>query len=214
PRTSSLANKRPGSGSGPVSGHKSRPSTGHVPEGEAPWIASMYKPDPRLPPDQQLLPTHAKRLQQEQWEKDGKTGTAYDRDFNLLNDTQLKQKPANVPRLEMNRVNGNLTPKGSPQIERPSPSGSDKPWPLSPQKSDTKSETGSLRPGTSGGYKITPTIAAPPPIQRSPVVPSTTGDGLAPAHNTTTTTPRMPDYDEKDPPPQEKKKGCGCCVVM
>lgn len=32
------------------------------PEGEAPWIADMYKPDPMLPQDEQIVPTHAKRL--------------------------------------------------------------------------------------------------------------------------------------------------------
>lgn len=48
------------------SGLESRPATAiNRPEGEAPWLATMYKPDPRLPPEQQLLPTHAKRLQQE-----------------------------------------------------------------------------------------------------------------------------------------------------
>ncbi|KAL8798733.1 MAG: hypothetical protein Q9200_007706, partial [Gallowayella weberi] len=40
------------------------------PEGEAPWIAEMFKPDPRLPPEEQMLPTHAKRLQQEQRERE------------------------------------------------------------------------------------------------------------------------------------------------
>ncbi|KAK0829002.1 hypothetical protein LTR73_004635 [Friedmanniomyces endolithicus] len=211
PRTSSLANKRPGSSSGPAPGHKSRPPTAHAPEGEAPWIASMYKPDPRLPPDQQLLPTHAKRLQQEQWEREGKTGTSYDRDFNPPNETQIEQKPADVPKLGTNQVYGNLSPKGSPRLEKPSTAASDKPWPLSPHKSDTKSETGSVRPGTSGGYKITPTIAATPPIQRSPVVPSTMANGMASVYDPTIT--RVPDYEEKDLP-QEKKKGCGCCVVM
>ena len=50
-----------------------RPGTAvNRPEGEAPWIADMYKPDPRLPPDQQMLPTHAKRLQQEQKEREMK----------------------------------------------------------------------------------------------------------------------------------------------
>lgn len=50
-----------------------RPGTAiNRPEGEAPWIADMYKPDPRLPPDQQMLPTHAKRLQQEQREREMK----------------------------------------------------------------------------------------------------------------------------------------------
>ncbi|KAK0901507.1 hypothetical protein LTR02_008589 [Friedmanniomyces endolithicus] len=204
PRTSSLANKRPGSSSGPVHGHKSRPSTAHAPEGEAPWIASMYKPDPRLPPDQQLLPTHAKRLQQEQWEREGKTGTPYDQDFNLLNDTQMEQKPASVPKLETVGVNGSFSPKGSPRLDKPSTAASEKPWPLSPHKSDTKSETGSVRPGTSGGYRITPTIAATPPIQRSPVVPSTMANDMASVYDPTIT--RVPDYEEKDLP-QEKKKG-------
>jgi hypothetical protein len=78
--------KRPGTSSG-------RPGTSHRPEGEPPWIASMYKPDPRLPPDQQMLPTHAKRMAQEQWEREGKTGTAYDRDFRLLNDNEFPDKP-------------------------------------------------------------------------------------------------------------------------
>ncbi|KAL8669016.1 MAG: hypothetical protein Q9168_006382 [Polycauliona sp. 1 TL-2023] len=50
-----------------------RPGTAiNRPEGEAPWIADMYKPDPRLPQDQQMLPTHAKRLQQEQKEREMK----------------------------------------------------------------------------------------------------------------------------------------------
>ncbi|KAL8802516.1 MAG: hypothetical protein Q9182_003756 [Xanthomendoza sp. 2 TL-2023] len=48
-----------------------RPGTAvNRPEGEAPWIAEMFKPDPRLPPEEQMLPTHAKRLQQEQRERE------------------------------------------------------------------------------------------------------------------------------------------------
>ena len=50
---------RPGTSGGP------RPPTAR-PEGEAPWIATMYKPDPRIPPEEQMLPTHAKRLAQAQ----------------------------------------------------------------------------------------------------------------------------------------------------
>lgn len=49
-----------------------RPSTSNGPrqpinrpEGDAPWIATMFKPDPMLPQDQQILPTHAKRLAME-----------------------------------------------------------------------------------------------------------------------------------------------------
>lgn len=62
-----------------------RPATAmNRPEGDPPWLATMYKPDPHLPPDQQILPTHAKRLQQEQWAKEGKYGVTFDRDFNPL----------------------------------------------------------------------------------------------------------------------------------
>ena len=61
---------------------ENRPTTSaNRPEGDPPWLATMYKPDPRLPPDQQMLPTHAKKMLQEQWEKEGKTPTAYDREF-------------------------------------------------------------------------------------------------------------------------------------
>ncbi|KAL8640440.1 MAG: hypothetical protein Q9226_008747, partial [Calogaya cf. arnoldii] len=67
---SSPAFPRPRSRSGIES---PRPGTAiNRPEGEAPWIADMFKPDPRLPPDQQMLPTHAKRLQQEQREREMK----------------------------------------------------------------------------------------------------------------------------------------------
>ncbi|KAK4548603.1 hypothetical protein LTR36_009513 [Oleoguttula mirabilis] len=216
PRTSSVANKRPISSSG----HKSRPSTSHAPpEGEAPWIASMYKPDPRLPPEQQMLPTHAKRMMQDQWQKEGKTGTAYDRDLNLLNDKELapqQQKlradaPAMLQLDDNSRwkieppANDKLSP-GASRAGNTSPSRLDKPWPLSPAKSDTKSETGSVRPGTSGGYKITPTIASPPPIERNPNSAQSVSSSVP--HNPT---PRVPDYDEKDLP--EPKKGC-CCLVM
>ena len=71
PQSRSRANSqatpsRPGTSGG------SRPPTAR-PEGEAPWIATMYKPDPLLPPDQQMLPTHAKRMAQMQAEAEAKT---------------------------------------------------------------------------------------------------------------------------------------------
>ncbi|KAF2162377.1 hypothetical protein M409DRAFT_69253 [Zasmidium cellare ATCC 36951] len=207
---SATATKRPGSSSG----HKSRPSTGRhsPPEGEAPWIATMYKPDPRLPPDQQMLPTHAKRMAQEQWEKEGKTGTVYDRDFKLLNDEDMSKPKGPVLSLESHNLQPLAQRSPSPKKDRTSPNGSATghgPWPLSPSKSDTKSDNGSVRPGTSGGYKITPTIANTPTIQRSPA-PSPVPPAPAPviAHNAT---PRIPDIDEKEE--AKPKKGC-CCVVM
>lgn len=198
-------------------GNKARPSTSHKVEGEAPWIATMYKPDPRLPPDQQLLPTHAKRMMQEQWEKEGKTGTAYDRDFRLINDTEIRQ-PSPVSSLEPDskrRPNQPATLALSPGGEQnkenrapPSPLKNSDPWPLSPLNGDRRSDTGSPRPGTSGGYRITPTISAQPPVQRPP-----TSGGAAPPEvaNTDKPVPRVPDLDEKQE--ARPKKGC-CCAMM
>ena len=201
PRTGS-ASKQPT----PTTGHRSRPSTSHnPPEGEAPWIASMYKPDPRLPPDQQILPTHMKRMMQEMWEKEGKTGTAYDRDLNLLNDIDLDKPMPPTPTMENSPPNNeplhssHVVEEPPPQLPEPTTS-HNQPTPLSPTKSDIRSENGSIRHGASGGYKITPTIPSTPTILRSPV-PS----GLM------TQTPRMPDLDEKEE--SKPKKGC-CCVVM
>jgi hypothetical protein len=56
----------------------------HHPEGPPPWSLQSYKPDPSLPPDQQIIPTVAKRMQQEQWERDGATADVYDRDLRPL----------------------------------------------------------------------------------------------------------------------------------
>lgn len=116
-------------------------STGNPkrPEGDPPWLSGMYKPDPRLPPDQQLLPTVAKRLQQEQWEKDGKFGNVYDKEFRPLNDEEFPQ-----PETATQTAEGQtLKPDGSSE------------WPLRIPKSPTLS-TG--RPGTSGGYSTMPKI--------------------------------------------------------
>ncbi|KAL9122711.1 MAG: hypothetical protein Q9187_000730 [Circinaria calcarea] len=79
------------------SGIESRPVTAR-PEGEAPWLATMYKPDPRLPPEEQLLPTLAKRLQQEQWEREGKVRPDWDQEFNTphLHDDKLRSPPRSV----------------------------------------------------------------------------------------------------------------------
>lgn len=114
------------------------------PEGDPPWLATMYKPDPRLPPDQQLLPTVAKRLQQEQWEKEGKFGNAYDTSFRPLNDEEFQPQPEIVHQtIEI--------PDHKPEH--------DSEWPLRGPKSPTLS-TG--RPGTAGGYSTMPKITSTP----------------------------------------------------
>ena len=62
-------------------------------EGEPPWMVSAFRPDPRLPPEQQLLPTVAKRLQQEKWEREGKVGNVYDKEFRPLTDEGFLEPP-------------------------------------------------------------------------------------------------------------------------
>ncbi|TID24399.1 hypothetical protein E2P81_ATG02702 [Venturia nashicola] len=181
--------KRPGTSSGLL-----RPSTGHQPEGDPPWMASMYKPDPRLPPDQQMLPTHAKRMAQEQWEKEGKTGTVYDREFRLLNTEEIKL-PEEKPMPELRRSSETKTTVLST-------------WPLNgePPLGSPRSMNSSSRPNTGGtehgGYRTMPTIAPIP----QPTTPVMTESKVRPTY-----VPRL-----QDPPEDIKeKKGCGaCCIVM
>jgi len=177
-----------------ASGSQQRPSTrgelgpsGSInkrPEGDPPWLASMYKPDPRLPPDQQLLPTVAKRLQQEQWEKEGKFGNVYDTSFRPLND-DVPHPPENQPEAVES------TP---PKPEQLNPE-----WPLrSPGGSSPASPalSASGRPGTSGGgYSTMPKI--------TPGIPQ----GLGPQQSPKPTI-------KMEEPPEKTKEGCGCCVVM
>ncbi|KAI9742835.1 MAG: hypothetical protein M1818_003564 [Claussenomyces sp. TS43310] len=156
------AQSRPATRSGSRAPSNQRPPTrsGDVkrPEGDPPWLATMYKPDPRLPPDQQLLPTVAKRLQQEQWEKEGKSGTAYDKEFRPLNDEDFQPPPEGV----------------SETAEMPEPKPEGQEWPLRHPKSPALS-TG--RPGTAGagsystmpkiqGNSQAPIITSPRPIQQ------------------------------------------------
>jgi hypothetical protein len=132
-----------------------RPTTAvNRPEGDPPWLATMYKPDPRLPPDQQMLPTHAKRMQQEQWEKEGKTPTTYDREFGPL----AVGPDGPTPRVEKTE-----------KVE-----GTDKPEeqkPLQPELtslSSPKSPDLSNRPNTGTGYSPMPKLQEPPQAALTP----------------------------------------------
>jgi hypothetical protein len=108
----------------------------------------MYKPDPRLPPDQQLLPTVAKRLQQEQWEKEGKFGNAYDTSFRPLNDEEFQQPLQTEPQ--------------TAEVEQKAEEDHGSEWPLRGPRSPTSSAG---RPGTAGGagsYSTMPKINGTP----------------------------------------------------
>ncbi|USP78450.1 hypothetical protein yc1106_05724 [Curvularia clavata] len=197
PRTTSSTsppNRRPGTSG---NGIATRPTTAHRPEGEAPWIASMYKPDPRLPPDQQIIPTHAKRMQQEQWENEGRVGSMYDKDFRLLNDDDM-----------MNKRLSQLADLDPVAIEK---ARQDEAWPLpSPTKTESspteKADTNTAKSPTmeQSAYKLTPTIPqgvdrAPSPKMAPPISPP------QPKSEVT----RVPEPKEE---PKEKKGLC--CIVM
>lgn len=200
PRTTSASHKDSPGSKRPLSSSAPRPTSAiNRPEGDAPWLATMYKPDPMLPPDQQVIPTHAKRIMQEQWEKEGKTGDAYDRNFNLLNDNELKKMGAFPP----TPAEQTWEQQHPPQNRAGSISQSA--WPFAGNITEIRSNTASPRPGTSGGYKITPTISSPSAPQRP---------GFSPAlsESRKPSVQRVPDADEKAA--AKKSKGCGCCIVM
>lgn len=133
PRTPPSSNQRPKS----RTGLETRPATAiNRPEGEAPWLATMYKPDPRLPPEEQLLPTHAKRLQQEQWERAQKESQQRIQELEAQQRKHSHEKPpAQLPRefspLAEHTVNG-LQPSSRDADEKTLQEQSQSPseWPL------------------------------------------------------------------------------------
>lgn len=188
-RQVSANNKRPGTSGNAVS----RPTTAHRPEGEAPWIATMYKPDPRLPPDQQIIPTHAKRMQQEQWETEGRVGSMYDTDFRLLNTEDMGgQRLSQIDplALEQERQSGQW-PLPSPE-KQPSPS------------HEKLEPTADKSPAVEQPqFKLTPTIP------QSPRVPSPRPCSIKRVASEKPKPTRVPDLPEDVP----EKKGT-CCIVM
>ncbi|EXJ81236.1 hypothetical protein A1O3_07526 [Capronia epimyces CBS 606.96] len=187
--------QRPGTRSGELD----RPRTAvNRPEGDPPWLATMYKPDPMLPPEEQIIPTHARRQQQAAWEQQGAVPITYDRNFSPLaihtGDGLVKAPSPHPP----------LSP--SPEREEERAQGS---WPLKPVPSVRNSGGG--RPGTggsaNGGYSTMPRVTSPAIVQ-------------SPRMGNISTTPTQPvrtqvqrlephEMDEK-----AKDKSCGCCIVM
>lgn len=174
---------RPTTRSGELSPGSSKPM-----EGEPPWMVSAYRPDPRLPPDQQLLPTVAKRLQQEKWEREGKFGTVYDKEFRPLTDEGFLKPPEAGPHA------------GEADDSRETPENQAE-WPL---KNEPKSP--SALSGRTGSYSTMPKITEKPPM--SPI-PSPRTPSQPPQPLTTTRVPEPP-----EDPPEKKSGGCGCCIVM
>ncbi|KAL8695723.1 MAG: hypothetical protein Q9201_007974 [Fulgogasparrea decipioides] len=206
-------------------GLEARPATAvNRPEGEAPWIADMYKPDPRLPPEQQMLPTHAKRLQQEQREREAKAAG--------LNPQQQQPKTNQTPERSTGKTR---TP--SPAIQDSQSPQQQFYTPLqSPQDRDARNEKQTpperTDPYGAGGQwplKVAPPVKPPTNI-KSNNGNSPTGSGLSPdqSHGGYSTipkvqsTPPLGSASSPKPMPQAvvqekakvKEKSCGCCVVM
>jgi hypothetical protein len=160
-------------------------------EGEPPWMVSSYRPDPRLPPDQQLLPTVAKRLQQEKWEREGKFGSVYDKEFRPLTDVGFLEPPEH----------STATDKQADEAEEEDQKEGGADWPLKPE---AKSPT---LPGRTNSYSTMPKIADNSAVGSLPS-PRTPGPGQQPPPTATVKVPEP--FDE----PPEKKGGCGCCIVM
>ncbi|KAI3400898.1 hypothetical protein diail_1589 [Diaporthe ilicicola] len=166
-------------------------------EGDPPWLVSAYKPDPRLPPDQQLLPTVARRLQQEKWEQEGKFGSIYDKDFRPLTNEGFLVPPDNLPSSSSDDI-------VKQEVEKPADD-----WPLkSPEIPRSPAS-----PGRSSSYSTMPKIQDKPPASplASPKPPSRPAESPEPMQIT-----RVPDIPEKEPEQTGKKEkgGCGCCIVM
>ncbi|KAJ4148372.1 hypothetical protein LMH87_002847 [Akanthomyces muscarius] len=193
-KTSSSTPSRPGTkgkdspgsaGSRPVTRNGRAASRTKHPEGEPPWMANTFKPDPRLPPDQQIPPFVAKKMAQEQMEKDGTFGDAYDKDFRPLNTNSLGlPKPGADPEKD-----------GEPAEDE---------WPLKPAITNRPlMRTGSM-------YSTMPKIIDKPP--GTPVPSPRPGNTavMAPPQATPPQIQQVPQFE----PEEDKKGGCGCCVVM
>lgn len=184
----------------PVNRPSTRTSDGsasnRAPDGDPPWMANSYKPDPRLPPDQQLLPTVARRLQQEKWEKEGKFGDAYDTDFRPLNEKELLRPT--LPPLETGESSKNGDGSNKAQEDEEQQQAVE--WPL--KQNAAMSPT--LRKGS---YSTMPKIPTSPitsprtPITQQPL------SGPGPQVQEVKKVPEPVDFSKE-------KGACGCCVVM
>ena len=200
PRTPTISRPKSRSGLEP------RPPTAiNRPEGEPPWLATMYKPDPRLPPDQQLLPTHAKRLQQEELERAQKEA-----EKRRLEGKETVQLPREFSPLAEHTVNG-LQPSSRDADESSLQELRGPEWPLSvatPGRNPNQRPLGSpLNTDTSqhGGYSTIPRMK-----EQSPVSQSGNSKPVDPFEKE-----RVAREQEKDREDVKKKEGgCGCCIVM
>lgn len=182
-------------------------------EGEPPWMINAYKPDPRLPPDQQLLPTVARRLAQERWEQEGHLGNVYDKDFRPLTDEGLNERPAGMASPPIDNIvqqeietKADEWPLKSPEPKSPSSLGRSSTYSTMPKIQDKAPSHQSPMPSPRPPQNPIPQQAPIPQLSPMPPPPQ-------PMQIT-----RVPDVEEKEPQGKggkaDKKEGCGCCIVM
>jgi len=201
PRAASTTHRESPRGRPGTSNSTTRPSTSHNrPEGEAPWIATMYKPDPRLPPEEQILPTHAKRMAQQQWEKEGKTGSVYDREFNLLT-------PEEFTRSESRSPSGGPMPPEKQQSAEFKQAADQPQWPLPSPKMQSNGTFGNSG-SEHGGYSTIPRIQTPPQPPLSP------RPAVSPARQESSRREPIRVQEPREDKEKKAKKSCGCCIVM
>ncbi|KAL9614715.1 MAG: hypothetical protein Q9167_000844 [Letrouitia subvulpina] len=185
------------------------------PEGEAPWLATMFKPDPRLPPDQQILPTHAKRLQQEQMEREAKARGTPSQQVPIVVDTSdgLQPPPPShlitddashspeEPQRQTLQHDVKTQPNESELVTPWTTATNYKQWPLTEKQSSPGKGFGgnninenSPTESQHAGYSTIPKVQNTPPL------------GIAGSPKPMVQAP---------PREQPKEKGCSrCCVIM
>ena len=217
------------------SGLEPRPATAiNRPEGEAPWLATMYKPDPRLPPEEQLLPTHAKRLQQEQWERAQKDSQQRMRELEAQQNKHSHEKPpAQLPRefspLAEHTVNG-LQPSSREADEKSlQEQSSPSEWPLmQPRPRNPQPPAGgggglNANPAPvadasqkNAGYSPMPRVkqgANPSPILGN-ITDIRPGQRAMDPFERERMARRDGEKGGKNGGDRKKETGCGCCLVM
>lgn len=192
-------------------GEHDRPRTAlNRPEGDPPWLATMYKPDPMLPPDQQLIPTLAKKQRQAQWAEEKAVPKTYGREFETIEVHESREIPKSS-RTSRTPSPVKVVPSEVPKEERrPARLEIPPPGPVHGV------QTNNSRPGTAGsmtgGYSTMPKVSSPA-IREGGFNGAIPSPGLQRPVNMSPPA-RMQAQNLTVEDGEKAKKGCGCCVVM
>lgn len=138
---------RPGTSASYAANPASAPGSANKhPEGQPPWALTGYKPDPTLPPDQQIIPTLARRLQQDQWERDGAYASVYDKEL----------RPLKVMGDDADKADA---AKAHPAHESAAAAAAADEWPLK-SSAEPARPLHKPNPSTDGGYRTIPSVSS------------------------------------------------------